>query len=100
MAVFPNGVEIAYAAIPAIRALDEPLKGEVKAAFASSMSVIWKVMIGIAGLGLVSVALLEEVPMKKDTDRRFGLADSDQGAQRDLECVANAQAGDSEWKGF
>lgn len=75
VSLFPDGVEIAYAAIPAIRRLDDPLKSQVRAAFASSMSVIWKTMIGVAGLGLLTVALLQEVPMKAVTDERFGLQD-------------------------
>lgn len=75
---FPQGVEIAYAAISAIRSLDESLKGEVQAAFASSMTTVWKTMIGIACLGLLTVALLREIPMKGHTDERYGLDDTRQ----------------------
>lgn len=72
-ALFPSGVEIAYAAIPVIRTLDEPLRTEVKNAFAESMSVVWKVMAGIGGLGFLSLALIREIPMQVATDDRFGL---------------------------
>ncbi|KAJ6627369.1 hypothetical protein B0H10DRAFT_382438 [Mycena sp. CBHHK59/15] len=51
VAQFPAGFEIAFAAIPAIQRLEQPLRKEVQAAFASSMAVIWQTMIGIAGLG-------------------------------------------------
>ncbi|KAJ7265870.1 Mfs1.1 [Mycena haematopus] len=53
VAQFPPGFEIAYAAIPAIKQLEEPLRKQVQAAFAESMAVIWQVMIGIAGLGFL-----------------------------------------------
>ncbi|THH00030.1 hypothetical protein EW026_g2414 [Hermanssonia centrifuga] len=72
---FPQGLEIAYAAIPVIHNLEEPLRTEVRVAFANSMSVVWKTMAGIAGLGLLSVLLLKEVPLKTSTDTKFALDD-------------------------
>ncbi|KAI9066141.1 MFS general substrate transporter [Trametes sanguinea] len=73
VAQFPAGVEIAYAAIPAIRTLPEPLKTEVRVAFASAMSVVWKAMIGFSGAGFLTLFLLREVPMQKHTDETYGL---------------------------
>ncbi|KAH9887680.1 iron permease [Cubamyces lactineus] len=72
-AQFPSGVEIAYAAIPVINQLDEPLKTEVREAFAASMSVIWKTMTGLCGAGIFTLCLLREVPMVKHTDETYGL---------------------------
>ena len=72
-AQFPSGVEIAYAAIPDIDQLDEPLKTEVREAFAASMSVIWKTMTGLCGAGILTLFLLREVPMVKHTDETYGL---------------------------
>ncbi|KAH9951826.1 MFS general substrate transporter [Amylocystis lapponica] len=72
-AQFPEGSEIAYAAIPQIGALPEPLRTEVRAAFAASMAVIWQTMIGIGGLGLLTLFLLREVQMHEHTDESFGL---------------------------
>ena len=73
LARFPGGLEIAFAAIPLIGGLDEPLRSEVRAAFADSMRVIWLVMVGISGAGLLTVVLLKEVPMKDMTDERYAL---------------------------
>ncbi|CAK5262641.1 unnamed protein product [Mycena citricolor] len=73
VAQFPPHYEIAYAAIPAIDLLDQPLKSEVQAAFASSMSVIWQVMIGICGLGFLLSLLMKEVPMSMDVDDSYAL---------------------------
>jgi len=74
-AQFPSGTEIAYAAIPVIRDLPEPLKTEVQTAFADSLRVIWLTMIGICALGVLSVLFMGEVPMKEHTDEAFGLSD-------------------------
>ncbi|OBZ65418.1 putative transporter C3H1.06c [Grifola frondosa] len=80
VAQFPKGLEIAYAAIPQIPSLQEPLRSEVQAAFATSMAVVWKTMIGISGLGFLTVFLLKEVPMKKETDSKYGLDETGQRA--------------------
>ncbi|KAF8584813.1 iron permease [Ramaria rubella] len=70
---FPQGVEIAYAAIPLIPSLEEPLRTEVRQAFAASMSIIWKTMIGLAGGGFLSVFMLREIAMHQVTDENFTL---------------------------
>ena len=59
--------------------LDEPLHSEVRAAFADSMRVIWLVIVGISGAGLLTVALLKEVPMKDMTDERYALEEREGG---------------------
>ncbi|KAI0667888.1 iron permease [Trametes maxima] len=71
---FQDGVEIAYAAIPVIHTLPEPLQTHVRVAFADSMAVVWKAMIGFSGAGFLTLALLREVPMQKHTDETYGLA--------------------------
>ncbi|KAJ7758938.1 iron permease, partial [Mycena maculata] len=70
---FSSGFEIAYAAIPTIRGLEEPLKSEVRAAFAESMAVVWRAMIGVSCAGLLTCVLLTEVPMVQHTDETYGL---------------------------
>ena len=70
---FPEGAEIAYAIIPVIPTLDDPLRTEVRIAFATSMSVVWKVMLGLAGGGFLATLMLKEIPMHTATDSRYGL---------------------------
>ncbi|OCH84114.1 Mfs1.1 protein [Obba rivulosa] len=86
LAQFPQGTEIAYAAIPQIGNLPEPLRSEVRDAFAKSMAVIWKTMIGIAGLGFLTLFGLKEVEMKMFTDDAFGLS-VEEKRQRDEEAT-------------
>ncbi|EMD39201.1 hypothetical protein CERSUDRAFT_112880 [Gelatoporia subvermispora B] len=87
LAQFPQGTEIAYAAIPQIGNLPEPLRSEVRAAFASSMAVIWKTMIGIAGLGVLTLFGLKEVEMKMFTDDAFGLTEAQKQRKHDEEAT-------------
>ncbi|TBU37707.1 major facilitator superfamily domain-containing protein [Dichomitus squalens] len=72
-AQFPAGVQIAYAAIPVIGGLAEPLRSQVRDAFAASLKVVWQTMIGISGVGLLSVGLMKEVPMQGQVDETYGL---------------------------
>lgn len=57
-AEFPEGVQIAYQAIPLIRNLQQPLKDQVRDAFAGSLRNVWLVDTGLIGLGLLSCFLL------------------------------------------
>ncbi|KAJ7658380.1 iron permease [Mycena polygramma] len=72
-AQLPPGVEIAYAAIPAIKELDAPLRKEVEKAFAKSMAVIWQTMLGISVLGFFLIMLMKEVPMGTTVDENYAL---------------------------
>jgi hypothetical protein len=85
---FGEGGEIAYAAIPYIKALyvaslflvllaesdlflensDEPLRSVVRAAFSDSIKVIWQTMIGIAGLGFVVSLAIQQMDLATVTD--------------------------------
>ncbi|KAJ6527075.1 iron permease [Mycena capillaripes] len=78
VAQFPAGFEIAYAAIPAIRRLEEPLRTQVRAAFADSMAVVWQTMIGVAGLGLLLSFLMKEVPMATTVDENYAVKEKEQ----------------------
>ncbi|KAG8906510.1 hypothetical protein FRB99_006730 [Tulasnella sp. 403] len=71
-----GGVEIAYAAIPAIRALEEPLKGQVREAYAESVKVVWWVMTGLSGLGLLVALFMKELRLREVTDENWGLVDA------------------------
>ena len=55
----------------------------MQAAFADSMAVIWQVMIGVAGLGLLMSLLMAEVPMDTTVDQNYALKEREESA--DLE---------------
>lgn len=53
--------------------LEEPLRTQVRVAFASSMQTLWLVMIGIAGAGFLSVFFMKEVAMGSKQDAVYGI---------------------------
>jgi hypothetical protein len=65
--------DFAFAALGRIAGLPQPMQDEVKAAFGDGISAIYRVMIGVAGLGLVCVLFMKEVPMRRDVDSKFAL---------------------------
>ena len=76
---FPGGVAIAYSAIPVIPTLDEPLRTQVRVAFADSIRVIWLVLIGIAALGLLSSVFMKGLPLHTQVDESWGIDEEKQG---------------------
>ncbi|KAJ8486824.1 hypothetical protein ONZ51_g4574 [Trametes cubensis] len=93
---FPEGVQIAYAVIPSISGLQGPLKDEVRAVFARATRLIWQVMIGVAGAGLLSVLLMREEKLRQDMDQQWGLKDNTTLAAESQEKVLNAPGNDVE----
>ncbi|TFK88802.1 MFS general substrate transporter [Polyporus arcularius HHB13444] len=73
LANFPEGAAIAYSLIPLIPTLPEPLKGEVQDAFAKSLQVLWKVMIGVAGVGFLSSLMMKGLPLHTDMDSKWAM---------------------------
>ena len=79
IATLPQGVEIAYAAIPTIRGLEEPLKDEVRRAFAKALQRVWQVMLGIAGVGMLSCLLMKQEKLRTDMDEKWALQEREHG---------------------
>lgn len=75
----PDGVAIAYAVIPSIPTLEEPLKREVQRAFANAVQLLWRVMIGVSGVGLLTCALMKEESLRTDMDETWGLQERVRG---------------------
>lgn len=73
VSTLPSGTQLAYSIIPEIRYLPLSLKAEVQVAFAQSTAIIWRVMIGVSGLGLLSCLLMREIAMRTSMDEQWGL---------------------------
>jgi hypothetical protein len=69
----PQGTDLTYALVPIIRTLPEPLRNQVRRAFAESLKTMWYAMIGISGLGLLSVGALKEVEMQEYKNEVYAL---------------------------
>ncbi|KZT60039.1 MFS general substrate transporter [Calocera cornea HHB12733] len=70
--LFPLGVDIAYAAIPQIASLPQPLQDEVRDAFGASLSTLWKVTAGLCGLGLLTSVLMKQVTLATHVAEQWG----------------------------
>lgn len=75
-------MEIAFAAIPVIPTLPEPLRSQVREAFAESLSLVWKVMAGVGCAGLISSLALQEIRMTKVTDENYGLRETKEETEK------------------
>lgn len=72
----PADIDVTFSAISQISGLTEPVKSQVRKAFADSLSVVWKVMIGISLAGMISNLALQEIPMNTITDDNYGLQET------------------------
>ncbi|ORY69454.1 iron permease [Leucosporidium creatinivorum] len=79
-----GSAEIAFSSIPLIADLAEPLRTEVRAAFANSIQTIWQVLIGLSGLAFLLSFLMRSLPLTSEVDENWGLAEK---KARDVEAV-------------
>lgn len=78
VAKLPQGVQVAYTAIPQISQLEEPLRTNVRQAFAESVRVVWIVVLALTAFGAVCMVFMREVPMHTYTDDQWALLDDTQ----------------------
>jgi len=78
---FPDGAEISYAIIPYIHTLPEPLRSEVRRAFAVSVSNIWYTGVALSGLGLLVSLPATSTALHLFTDEYWGLEAGDLGVK-------------------
>lgn len=81
VARFPEGVAVAYSIIPVLDGVEEPLRGLVREAFAESLKVVWRVMVGVAGVGLVTSSFMKGLPLHTQIDERWGMERGEKGGE-------------------
>jgi hypothetical protein len=70
---FSVGNSIAYATIPLISGMPEPLRSEVQAIFAESLKVIWQTFTGIAGIGLLASFAMKALPLHTSMNDQWAM---------------------------
>ncbi|KAF8258823.1 major facilitator superfamily domain-containing protein [Lactarius quietus] len=75
LAEFPQGVELAFAMIPSIRTLEQPLKDEVRKTFGEALKVVWQAVLGIAIAGFVSSLGMRQLQLHTNMDQDWGRKD-------------------------
>ncbi|KAF9234174.1 major facilitator superfamily domain-containing protein, partial [Melanogaster broomeanus] len=68
-----GGAGLAYALIPELPLLQPQLLTQVEDAFAGGMMVIWQVLLGIAGLGLLCSLPMKGLPLTNSLDEQWAL---------------------------
>jgi len=68
---FPGGASIAYAIIPEIAHLPQPLKDNVEKAFSSSLVTLWRILIAFAGAGLMTSIPMRALPLHTEMDSKW-----------------------------
>ena len=53
------------------------MREQVRTAFAHATRLVWRVMLGFAGAGLLSTLLMGQEQMKRSLDERWGLEETD-----------------------
>ncbi|TBU22577.1 MFS general substrate transporter [Dichomitus squalens] len=69
----PPNHDIAYSSIPIIQTLPQPLQTEVREAFASSLKLVWQVLLAFCGAGLLSATMQKQIALHDKMDDRWGL---------------------------
>ncbi|KAI0365458.1 Mfs1.1 [Pilatotrama ljubarskyi] len=69
----PGLSNVAYAVIPLVRTMAQPEKDETRRAFAQSLAVLWRVLIGVAGMGLLASLPMRALPLHSQRDENWAV---------------------------
>jgi len=72
---FPQGVEIAFATIPSIPTLQQPLKDEVRNTFGEALKVVWQVVLAIGIGGFLCSLGIRQLQLHTKIDEDWGRDD-------------------------
>jgi hypothetical protein len=72
----PGGASSAVTSVAQIASLPEPLRTQVRVAFADGCRVVWIAMIPLAVVGLATSLGLKGLPLHEETDAEFGMVDN------------------------
>ncbi|KAF8525872.1 iron permease [Hysterangium stoloniferum] len=78
VSTFPPNENLAYGAIQAIPGLERTLQDQVRSVYADAFLILWRVCLGLSGVGLLSVAAQKSIALHQKTDERWGLEESDE----------------------
>jgi len=87
-----GGVDLAYSVIPQVRGLSEPLKTQVRNAFAESLRPVWYTLTAVTAAALISALLMADVPMRDTVDKKWAM---EQPKNKDVEQSANEKEGEA-----
>ena len=71
----PHGTEIAFATIPIISSLKQPLKDDVRDTFGIALKMVWQVVLGISVAGMLFNIGIKELDLHTNIDEDWGRRD-------------------------
>ncbi|KAF7303485.1 MFS general substrate transporter [Mycena indigotica] len=69
LAEFPGGTQIAFAIIPSLGSLPPPLRAAVRDSFAHAFRLLWRVLAGLGGAGLLSSLVMKGLRLHTEVGR-------------------------------
>jgi hypothetical protein len=75
LTLFPQGVQIAFATIPVIPSLNQPLKDEVRNTFGIALKVVWQVVLGISIVGMLCNIGMKQLKLHTEIDKDWAVED-------------------------
>lgn len=76
------GDNVAYAIIPLIPGMAQPQKDATRAAFAHALQTLWRVAIGVAGVGMLASLPMRALPLHTLRDENWAVGEE---AKEDFE---------------
>ncbi|EMD31220.1 hypothetical protein CERSUDRAFT_100570 [Gelatoporia subvermispora B] len=70
---FDSSSGLAYAIVPQIPGLPQPLKDQVRAAFAQSLAHNWIMLTALSAVGLAASLMMKSLPLHTDRDERWAI---------------------------
>ncbi|KAJ5970423.1 Major facilitator superfamily domain general substrate transporter [Penicillium vulpinum] len=75
--ILSNGHAYQHASNTFINSLSEPVKSEVIGVFSDSLKLVWEVSIAFCGLACILVFFEKDVPLRKELETDYGMAEKD-----------------------
>ncbi|KAJ7218461.1 major facilitator superfamily domain-containing protein [Mycena pura] len=76
---FPGGTQIAFEIIPFIPSIEQPLRDQVRHAFAKAFQVMWAALAGVACFGFLASLPMKRLPLHTSVDSNWGRDDEGAG---------------------
>lgn len=74
---------VAYAVIPLVRGMTQPQKDATRAAFAHALQTLWRVAIGVAGVGLLASLPMRALPLHTLRDENWAVGEGEGGVGKE-----------------
>ena len=73
ISLFPGGTAVAYSIIPVINQLEDPLRNQVRDAFADGLRTGWLVCTGVSSAGLITSLFMKGLPLHNYVDEQWSV---------------------------